>query len=85
MREYAVREWHRKKAEEKGMRILPTVMPPLVFTYRLDLVWQAALDVEVSGRYPTPQEVANRDQSWQRDINTMLEWLDFIRGQMGSG
>jgi len=53
--------------------------PRLVLHYAPHLVLRGALEYERTQQRPRPEVLAEEDEHWREDIDTMLDWLKFHR------
>lgn len=73
-----VREWVDESL--KGDKPRRLERPPMVWQYHPSLVLRAAVQYRQSDyRYlPTPQEIAERDLTWEADVHRMLDLMQYF-------
>lgn len=49
--------------------------------YDFNLAFRAAVEAEMTGRVPTPEETAQKPLAWYRDVSLQQQWLKFYRDQ----
>ncbi len=73
-----VREWVDESL--KGDRPARTMRPEMRWQYHPSLVFRAAVQYRQSDyrHLPGPQEIAERDMTWEADVNRMLELIEYF-------
>ncbi len=48
----------------------------------MELAFRAAVEFKMTGRIPSPEEVAEKPLQWYKDVNLQLDWLQFHEDQV---
>ena len=51
-------------------------------TYSMELAYRAAVEFEMTGRIPSPEEVADKSLAWYADVYLQLDWRKFHKDQL---
>lgn len=51
--------------------------PELTFNYNPRLLIRAVIRMEMTGKMPTPEEVASVNETWENDVYAARDWLRF--------
>lgn len=48
----------------------------------MELAFRAAIEAEMTGRVITPEEAAQKNVQWYRDVQLQMDWIQFLEDQI---
>lgn len=85
VRAYTEEDHKRREADKRGGVIYSAPSGRLETPrslYNFDLAFRAAIEAEMTGRVPSPEEVAQKPLPWLQAVSLQQEWIKFHKDQI---